>query len=96
METTMIEHAVCDGAEDKIVPGDLVHRQGVKRDEIQQQINSHDGEDAAKNRARNVAARLAHFLAKINDAVPSIDRVDHGLQTDHHGDGQGPSRWQEK
>src|SRR6267154_1801462 len=88
--------AVGDGAEDKSVSGDFVHRQNVQRDEIQQQINSHDGENAAENCARNVTAWLADFLAKINDAIPTIDGVDHNLQAEHDRNSHGPSHRQGK
>src|SRR6202007_2370501 len=85
------EYAIGDGAEDKRISRDFVHWHDVQRNEIQEQIDPHDGEDAAENGARHITPWIAHFFAKVNDAVPAIHRVDDGLNPQHDGDDQRPA-----
>ena len=58
---------------------------------VHQEINAHDGEDAAENCARDVFAGVADFFAEVDDAVPSVDGVEDGLQAEHQRDGQRPA-----
>ena len=88
------EDAVGGGPERKRVAGDLVQRKNVEHRGVDQQIDSHDGEDAAEDCARDIAARVAHFFAEVDDAVPAVDGVEDRLQRQHDGDGERPARLQ--
>ncbi len=78
----MAKDAVCRNAQGKIVAGDLTHGQNVEHGGVEQEIDPHDGEDAAEYGARHVAARIFHFRAEIDDAIPAVNRVNHRLQRD--------------
>ena len=86
------EDAVRHRAQHKRISGDFLHRQNVQSHDIQQQINSHDGKHAAKNRPRNIAPRIAHFFPEINHAVPSINGVNDALQSQKYRNDKRPPR----
>src|SRR5262249_24444475 len=67
------------GAQHKVISRNLVHRQHVEHGDVQQKIDSDDGEHAAENGAGNFAARIAYFFAEINDAAPAVHGVNHRL-----------------
>src|SRR5712691_1513843 len=85
------ENAIGDGAQNKIVTGNLIHREDVERHQIQEEINAHHGKDAAENGARNVAAGLTHFLPEINNSIPPVNRKNDSLQSENEGDSERPS-----
>src|SRR5207253_2966393 len=69
------ENAIGNGPKDKCVAGDFVHGHDVQRDEVQEQVNSHNGKDTAEDGARNIAAGIAHLLTEIDDAGRDIPRA---------------------
>ena len=77
----MAKNAFGSSAQRKIISSDFVHGQNVENGGVQEQINAHDGEDAAENGARDVFAGIANFFAKINHAIPTVDGVENGLKT---------------
>ena len=76
---------------EKVVAGDLVHGQDVEDGGVHQEINAHDGEDAAEDGARDVFAGVADFFAEVDDAVPTVDGVENGLEAEHQRDGERPA-----
>ena len=101
MEITMIERMIeiavpaeysCgDGPERKIIGCNFVHRQNIHNGQIQKQVNPHDGKNASENGPRHIAARIAYFFAEIYDAIPSVDREHHRLQSKNDRDNERPS-----
>ena len=87
----MAENALGGGAQGEVVAGDFVHGQDVEDGGVQEQINAHDGEDAAKDGARDVLAGVANFFAKVDDAVPTVDGIENLLEAEHHCDCEEPA-----
>src|SRR5579859_724449 len=77
----MAENAIGSGSQGEVVAGDFAHWQDVEYGSVQEQVDSHDRKNAAKDRARNIAARIFDLCAEINDAIPAIHGVDDSLQS---------------
>src|SRR5215472_10732575 len=90
------KHAIGNRAEDERIPRDFVDGHDVQRNEIEEEVNPHNGKNTAENGARNVAAGIAHLFAEIDDAVPAVDGVNDGLESQHDGNRKRPARRQGK
>ena len=72
----------------QFLSGQRRKRHDAQKGDVQQQIDTHHGEDPAEHGSRNVPRWLLHLLGEVDHRGPAVVGVDHGLQREDVGQQQ--------